>query len=133
MFDAVKLYATRIVVLHLALLVRVIAFVLGAARQVQVSARDGAQLQSKERLLLLADQTARGLESHYESIEYDLRVMLSDEANGTTMPATGPATAPATGPATMGGSGRRGGLGALGGPAGAGDNRHPCHASIPVR
>ncbi len=94
MLDAVKRYATRVLVIHLALLILVISVVLGAARQVQVSARTEAQNQSRERLQLLADQTASGLESHYRSILSVLDVVLHDDAQAGGA-ATGQATMPA--------------------------------------
>ncbi len=87
MLDAVKRYATRILLIHLALLVLVIFFVMGAARQVQVSAREQAQDERKEVLQVLANQTALGLESNYRSILSDLNVILrDDDATNTTNP-----------------------------------------------
>src|SRR5690349_2490134 len=94
MLDAVKKYATRVLLLHLGLLILVVFFVLGAARQVQMSARDEAQAKDKERLQLLADQTARGVESQYDSILKDLDVILRDDAAATSPGA--PATMIAT-------------------------------------
>jgi hypothetical protein len=101
--NEVKRYATRILLLHLGLLILVVSFVLGAAHQVRLSARDEAQEQSKERLQLLADLTARGLESEYTTILSDLYVILRDETATATATATtaATATAPASVPATQ--------------------------------
>ncbi len=112
MLDAVRRYATRVLLLHLGLLILVVSFVLLAARQVRTSARQEALTQSMQRLQTLADQTARGLEAQYVSILSDLNVILRPE------PATAPAPATASAPATQEAAplrGRNGGAGTAGG------------------
>jgi serine phosphatase RsbU (regulator of sigma subunit) len=127
MLEAVRRYATRILAIHMALLVLVIFFVMGAARQVQVSARTQAQHEAQERLELLAQQTARGLQAHYSAILADLDVILRDDTAAATQAAAGTggggaaaATAPAGGgrltsvidaPATQPGGGGGGAAG----------------------
>jgi serine phosphatase RsbU (regulator of sigma subunit) len=126
MLDAVRRYATRILAVHLALLVLVIFFVLGAAREVQVSARMQAQHEAQERLGLLAQQTARGLQSHYSAILADLDVILRDDTTAATQPGgTGAATPlPAVeSPATQPGRGAFRARGGLTGTQGARGNR----------
>jgi serine phosphatase RsbU (regulator of sigma subunit) len=99
MLDAVKRYATRILLLHVVLLGLVVVIVLFAARQVYMSAREQAIEQNGKRLDLLADQTARGIENHYMSIMQDLELILRDESD-----TSGAATQPRA-------EGPRGGLG----------------------
>jgi serine phosphatase RsbU (regulator of sigma subunit) len=89
MLDAVKRYATRILLIHLALFVLVISFVAGAARDVQLTAREQAQLQTQDRLELLAQQTARGLQSHYSAILADLDILLRDDTAAATQASRG--------------------------------------------
>jgi serine phosphatase RsbU (regulator of sigma subunit) len=81
MLEAVRRYATKIVLIHVLLFVLVVGTVLFAARQVYSSAREQAMKQSEQRLGLLADQTARGIENHYLSIMSDLELILRDETD----------------------------------------------------
>jgi hypothetical protein len=86
MLDAVKRYATKILLVHVVLLAVVVIVVVFAARQVYMSAREQAIQQSGKRLDLLADQTARGIENHYLSIMQDLALTLRDESDTQTAP-----------------------------------------------
>ena len=113
MLEAVRRYATRVLLIHGALLILVIGVVLGAARQVQVSARVEEQNKERERLEILADEAASGFESHYRSILSVLDVVLHDDSGGT---ATMPAPPQGPGPGGRGGfGGRGGGFGGRGG------------------
>ncbi|MGN6367788.1 MAG: PP2C family protein-serine/threonine phosphatase [Phycisphaerae bacterium] len=66
--------------LHLFLLMLVVVVVLGAARSIYHSARAQAIKQSAERLDLLSQQTARGIENYYVSIMSDLQALLQDQS-----------------------------------------------------
>ena len=113
MMDAVRRYVRRIILLHVLLLALIVVVMLNAAREVYNSAREQAIQQENQRLQLLADQTARGVESYYLGIMQDLTLILRDETDpaGTQtakpatrpMPATRPTTRPGGGP---GGAGR---------------------------
>ena len=78
-----KHFATRTVISHVLLLVVVIAVVVVGTRSVYESARDQAIGQALVRQELLARQTARGIQSFYDSILADLELIrLADEHSG---------------------------------------------------
>lgn len=78
-----KHFATRTVISHVLLLVVVIAVVVVGTRSVYESARDQAIGQALVRQELLARQTARGIQSFYDSILADLDLIrLADEHSG---------------------------------------------------
>ncbi len=80
---AAKKFATRTVVSHVLLLVIVVAVVIVATRSVYESARDQAIEQALVRQELLARQTARGIQSFYDSILADLDLIrLADQHSG---------------------------------------------------
>jgi serine phosphatase RsbU (regulator of sigma subunit) len=68
MTPAAKGFAWKVLSIHVMLLLLAIGSVLVAAREMYLQARDQAMEQSRERQKLLAAQTARGIESHYQSI-----------------------------------------------------------------
>ena len=96
MLDAVRRYITRVLILHLALLIVLISFVVMAARQVQVGAREQVQEETKRGSQLYADLSAAGVESIYDPIIQNLDVYLRE--GPTTAPATAPADAWAKSP-----------------------------------
>src|SRR4051812_48517144 len=95
MEDAAKQFARRILLVHLALLVGVIALVFFASRAVYKETRQQATEQAKSRQSLLAAQTARGIEAFYHSIFNDLDLLRQadkDEGDETETPTTSPVT-----------------------------------------
>src|SRR3954469_13660311 len=96
MEDAAKQFARRILLVHLALLVGVIALVFFASRAVYKETRQQATEQAKQRQTLLASQTARGIEAFYHSIFNDLDLLR--QADRDDDETEKPTTAPSTGP-----------------------------------
>jgi serine phosphatase RsbU (regulator of sigma subunit) len=95
MEDAARQFARRILMVHLALLVGVIALVFFASRAVYKETRNQATEQAKSRQALLAAQTARGIEAFYHSIFNDLDLLRQadkDEGDETEKPTTNPTT-----------------------------------------
>ncbi len=80
MLDAVRRYATRVLLLHFVLFGVVLAVVFFAARAVYRSERRQAIDESSERLQLLAQQTSTGIENYYLSVMSDLNAILRDES-----------------------------------------------------
>jgi hypothetical protein len=143
---AVKRFARRILLLHLLLLVGVFGMVLLASRAIRAGAREQAIKQAERRQRVLANQTARGIESFYHSILSDMDLVprdgdaVADRANAAFSPRElwrefqfpmlgGPATQPTDppgaadrkrgfGPGLFGGGGGGGGGG--GSPPGGG-------------
>ncbi len=72
---AVRRFARNVLLLHLGLLLALFALVALAAREVYQSARANTLRQAEERQSLLAEQTARGIQSLYESVLSDLQLM----------------------------------------------------------
>jgi serine phosphatase RsbU (regulator of sigma subunit) len=100
MDTAARRFARRILLVHVALLVLVLALVLLALREVYRSTRDEVIAQAQSRQELLTSQTARGIEGHYQSILNTLDLMRrAENEESSPTPATivggGPATAPA--------------------------------------
>jgi serine phosphatase RsbU (regulator of sigma subunit) len=85
MEQAARRFARWVLTIHVLLLVGVVAVVCFAAREVYSSARQEALNQASKRQMLLAEQTARGIESFYSSIldNFDLvrRAEESDESH----------------------------------------------------
>ncbi|MCL2641394.1 MAG: serine/threonine-protein phosphatase, partial [Phycisphaerales bacterium] len=106
MLDAVKKFAHRVLLLHAVLLVFVIAIVVMGAREVYQRAREHAIAETKQTQILLARQTAAGIEAYYLGIISQLeKVQRKDPPPPTTATATEPATTatsppPATRPTT---------------------------------
>jgi serine phosphatase RsbU (regulator of sigma subunit) len=72
---AVRRFAQKVLLIHFALLVAVLVIVYLAAREVYESAREHALQQAERRQSLLAEETARGVQSYYDSILSDLIMM----------------------------------------------------------
>src|SRR4051812_10253543 len=81
MQHAAKIFARKVLLLHLLLLLVVVIVVVGAAGEVYKTARTQAIEQACERQGLLARQTARGIESYYQSIISDLELLQRGEAD----------------------------------------------------
>jgi serine phosphatase RsbU (regulator of sigma subunit) len=79
---AVKQFAQRIVVIHLALFVGVLIVVLFAARAMYRTARAESAREAERRQRLLAQQTADGIEHFYGSILSDLRLLRRADVEG---------------------------------------------------
>jgi serine phosphatase RsbU (regulator of sigma subunit) len=75
METAIRPFARRVLLIHFALLVAVLVIVFLAAREVYESAREHALAQAQRRQSLLAEETARGVQSYYDSILSDLIMM----------------------------------------------------------
>ena len=92
MEDAAKKFARRVLLIHLALLMGVIALVFFASREVYRETRDQATEQAKVRQSLLAAQTARGIEAFYHSIFNDLDLLRQADKDDdeTERPTTNP-------------------------------------------
>lgn len=71
----VRRFARNVWLIHLALLTAVLIFVFLAVREVYQSARRNALEQAEKRQELLAQETARGVQSYYESILSDLELL----------------------------------------------------------
>lgn len=75
MDENAKRYARRVLLIHLLLLVAVLAPVASAAREIYSSTREQVIEQATSRQSLLASQTARGIESYYQSILNNLDLL----------------------------------------------------------
>jgi serine phosphatase RsbU (regulator of sigma subunit) len=75
METAVRRFARNVLLIHLVLLLAVLVFVFLAVRGVYDSAREHALFQAQRRQALLAEETARGVQSYYDSILSDMIVM----------------------------------------------------------
>jgi serine phosphatase RsbU (regulator of sigma subunit) len=75
MEEAARKFARRIIAVHLALLLLVVSIVYVASREVYNSSRKQATEQARSRQALLAAQTARGIESFYQSVFNDLDLL----------------------------------------------------------
>ncbi len=81
-----KRFARRILAIHLALLIIVLATVAEAAREIYTRTREQMIAQAEERQKLLAKETTSGIQSHYQSILNDLDLVHRAE-NEQTDPA----------------------------------------------
>src|SRR5438309_6606537 len=97
MEETARRYARRILLVHLLLLAVVLGGVALASREIYLSTRDEVVSQARARQTLLVSQTARGIESYYQSIinNLDLLRRAENEEGATTGPAA--ATMPAGG------------------------------------
>lgn len=100
MEEAAKQFARRILIVHLALLIGVIGVVFFASREVYTSTQEQAMRQAEQRQLILAGQTAKGIEAFYRSIlnDVDLLRQAPDDDVESADPSTAPATQPAPKP-----------------------------------
>ncbi len=102
MEEAARKFARRILMIHLALLLAVIGIIYAASREVYDTTREQALKQAEARQLILAGQTAKGIEAFYKSILNDLDLLRqapADEDEGAVTsekPTTSP-TAPPNG------------------------------------
>ncbi|HVS71623.1 MAG TPA: hypothetical protein VHQ47_10250, partial [Phycisphaerae bacterium] len=89
MLDAVKRFATKVLLLHLVLLAVVIFGVVLGTRQVYTGAQREAQEESAARLEVIGKQTSAAIETQYQSIVSDMGILLRN-ASAATQPATQP-------------------------------------------
>ena len=90
-----KIFARRVLILHLLLLMGVIAMVYFASKSVYVRARQQALEQAEGSQELLAKQTGDGIKAFYDSIRDDLDLIHSaDEEDGSIAQASTPGTQP---------------------------------------
>lgn len=85
-----KRYARRVLLIHVMLLAVVLAMVALASREIFTSTRDEVIAQAQSRQSLLVSQTARGIESHYQSIINNLDLLRRAENEDAAAPATLP-------------------------------------------
>jgi serine phosphatase RsbU (regulator of sigma subunit) len=91
MEEAARQFARRILTVHIALLLGVVALVFFASREVYTQTKLQATQQAESRQALLAAQTSRGIEAFYHSIFNDLDLLRQadpDEGDETERPAT---------------------------------------------
>src|SRR5262245_36050224 len=84
-------FARRVLALHLVALVLIGVLVTFAAVEVYQGAREQALVQARKRQELLAVQTARGIESYYDSIMDNLDLHRRAEEGDSEAQATEPA------------------------------------------
>jgi len=75
MEEAAKRYARRILLIHLLVFIGLTIFVVVAAREVYNRTREEAIAQARVRQALLVNQTARGIESFYQSVFNDMDLL----------------------------------------------------------
>lgn len=75
METALRHFVRKVLLIHLALLVVLLVVVFLAAQEVYRSARNHALVQAERRQTILAEETARGVQSYYDSILSDLVLM----------------------------------------------------------
>jgi serine phosphatase RsbU (regulator of sigma subunit) len=105
METAARRFARWVLFIHLLLLVSVVTLVCFAARDVYRSALNQAKDQAVQRQTLLAEQTARGIESYFTSILDNLELLRRTEnpqAQTQPLPATLPTLRPRQNPALRG-------------------------------
>src|SRR3954451_20983117 len=93
MEEAARQFARRVLTVHFALLVGVIALVFFASRAVYTETKAQATQQAESRQALLAAQTSRGVEAFYHSIFSDLDLLRQadhDDGDETERPTTKP-------------------------------------------
>lgn len=90
MEESSRRFARRILLLHVLVLLAVLALVGLLARDVYFNARDEVLEQATARQELLADQTARGIESQYQAVLNNLDLFRRAEGeDATTQPGGG--------------------------------------------
>lgn len=82
MEEAARRYARKILLAHVLALVAIIGAVAFAGRQIHQRARKQVIEQAQERQILLAGQTARGIENHYGSIFQNLDLIRRGDIDG---------------------------------------------------
>jgi len=87
-------FARKVLLVHLAALLVVMAIVAAAARVVYFNARDQALDQAKHTQELLAKQTALGIQNYYESVSGVLNLLQPQEGDPTTQRAAEQADQP---------------------------------------
>lgn len=95
---AVRRFARNVLLIHVGLLLALFALVALAAHEVYQSARAHTLQQAEQRQSLLAEQTARGIQSLYESVLSDLQLMHPvdpDDPDSAYAPASHAETRPA--------------------------------------
>jgi serine phosphatase RsbU (regulator of sigma subunit) len=110
METALRHFVRNVLLIHLALLLVLLVVVFLAAQEVYRSARNHALVQAERRQTLLAQETARGVQSYYDSILSDLVLMRpvnpddpDSQYVGPALPTTRPTTRPTTQPGRGGG------------------------------
>ncbi|HEX4125274.1 MAG TPA: PP2C family protein-serine/threonine phosphatase [Tepidisphaeraceae bacterium] len=98
MQKAIRTFIGRVLLIHVALLLLLLAIVFFAARSVYGNAREHAINQATVQQDLLAAQTARAVKSFYDSILGDLQLLRPEDTESATPPA-GSLAEPATQPA----------------------------------
>ncbi len=94
MEESARRYARNILVMHLVLLGIVVLLVYFAGHEVYTSTRQQVLDQTAKRQALLANQTARGIESFYNGVLSDLDLLQRSENEDGPNPATHPAARP---------------------------------------
>jgi serine phosphatase RsbU (regulator of sigma subunit) len=89
MFEAARKFATRVILIHLGLLLAIIAMVAVGAYRFYNTALQRAVEETQRRQELLARQTATGIEAYYRSIISDL-IVLERKEDSSTQPAAMP-------------------------------------------
>ena len=79
METAARRFARWVLIVHLLLLVSVVTIVCFAARSVYRTALNQAKDQAAQRQMLLTEQTARGIESYFNSILDNLELLRRTE------------------------------------------------------
>src|SRR3954464_3480222 len=79
-----KRFARRVILVHLAALLVVMAVVAAAARVLYFNARNQAIEQAKQTQEILAKQTALGIQNYYESVSGVLNLLQPQEGDPTT-------------------------------------------------
>lgn len=75
MQDAATRYARRVLLIHVLVFIGLLIFVVVAAREVYERTREEAIAQARVRQALLVNQTARGIESFYQSVFNDMDLL----------------------------------------------------------
>ncbi len=94
MEESARRYARNILLLHMVLLAVVVLLVYFAGHEVYTSTRQQVLDQTAKRQALLANQTARGIESFYNGVLSDLDLLQRSENDEGPGPATPPTTRP---------------------------------------
>jgi serine phosphatase RsbU (regulator of sigma subunit) len=100
METALHRFARNVWLVHLTLLVAVLVFVALAVHEVYQSARQNALAEAEKRQELLAEETARGVQSYYESILSDLELLRPTNPDNPDSPYTTARPIPIPRPAT---------------------------------
>src|SRR5436190_18939121 len=102
MEDAAKNFVRRVLLIHLALLLGVVGVVFFAARGVYDETQAQATEQAQSRQRMLAQQTARGIETSYRSIFSDLDLLRQADKDEDEKAEADPAAKPEKSPGGIG-------------------------------